>query len=149
MLLSNLKNTRKVRRKKRVGRGPGSGKGKTCARGISGYKARSGSKKRYGYEGGQMRLFTKLPKKGFSRGKFIKPILELNFCQIEELYKEGDIVNIQTLRDKGLLPKNINKVKILSKGELKKNKIQIEAHSFSKGALQKLDEKKIKYTKVK
>ena len=68
--LSNLRDThKKVRQKKRVGRGPGSGKGKTSSRGYNGAGSRSGYTRRYGYEGGQMRLFTKLPIKGFTRGR--------------------------------------------------------------------------------
>lgn len=148
--LSGLKNThKKMRCKKRVGRGIGSGKGKTSARGQKGYGARSGSTRRYGYEGGQMRLFTKLPRKGFTRGRFKKPYIELNLCKINYLYKDGETVNIETLRQKGWLPKKVKlTLKILAKGKLDK-KVIIEANSFSKGALKKLEDNKITYKEIK
>ena len=148
-ILSNLKNTKKVRCKKRVGRGTGSGRGKTCSRGHKGYGSRSGSTRRFGYEGGQMRLFTKLPKRGFTRGRFKKDNIELNLFIINELYNDDEIVSLTTLVEKGFIPKkNRLLLKILAKGELDK-KIIIEAHYFSKSALKKLEDKKIQYKEIK
>lgn len=149
--LSSLKNThKKIKRKKLLGRGTGSGRGKTSARGHKGYGSRSGSTKRLGYEGGQKRLFTKLPRKGFNRGRFKKPYIELNLCKIDELYNDGEIVNLQTLYQKRYISKQqpVNALKILAKGEINK-KVTIEAKSFSKGALKKLEDKKIEYKEVK
>jgi len=150
MILSNLQNThKKIKYKKRVGRGIGSGRGKTSSRGSKGYGARSGSTRRYGYEGGQMRLFTKLPKKGFKRGRFKKSYIELNLCKINELYKDDDVVNLTTLSQKGCIPKKTKLIlKILAKGDLDK-KVTIEANCFSKGALKKIEEKKIQYKEIK
>lgn len=147
--LSNLKDThKKVRLKKRVGRGPGSGCGKTSSRGYNGAGSRSGYTHRYGYEGGQMRLFTKLPIRGFKRGRFAKTILELNLFKINELYKDGETVNLATLHEKGQNPKQSFKfLKILANGEIDK-KVSIEAHKFSKGALKKIDAKKITYKQL-
>ena len=148
--LSNLKDThKKIRCKKRVGRGPGSGRGKTSSRGHKGFGSRSGYTRRYGYEGGQMRLFTKLPKKGFKRGRFIKPFIELNLGRINKLYQDGETLNLETLCQKGYVPKKAKAaLKILAKGEIDR-KIKIEAHSFSKGALKKLEDKKIEYKHLK
>lgn len=148
--LSTLKDEiPKVKPKRRLGRGPGSKKGKTAARGYNGYKSRSGSKKRYGYEGGQMRTFIKLPKKGFSRGRFLKPTIELNLSKINELYKDGEVVSLATLIEKNRsFKKNKAVLKILSMGEIEK-KVSIEAHSFSKGAIKKLEDKKITYKLIK
>ncbi|NGX63072.1 MAG: 50S ribosomal protein L15 [Candidatus Anoxychlamydiales bacterium] len=147
--LSNLKdiNTR-AKPKRRLGRGPGSKKGKTCARGYNGYKSRSGSTKRYGDEGGQMRLYTKLPKKGFTRGKFLKPTLEINLSKINELYKDGETVSLATLIEKKQAAKNSKAMlKILANGEIDK-KVIIEANGFSKGAIKKLEAKKITFKKI-
>ncbi|HEU64631.1 MAG: 50S ribosomal protein L15 [Candidatus Anoxychlamydiales bacterium] len=148
--LSTLKNENpKIKPKRRLGRGPGSKKGKTAARGYNGYKSRSGSKKRYGYEGGQMRTFSKLPIKGFSRGRFLKPIIELNLSKINEIYKDGEVVSIATLIEKNQTPRKTKAtLKILANGEIDK-KVSIEAHSFSKGAIKKLEEKKLTYKKLK
>jgi len=149
-MLSQLKNThKKARTKKRVGRGPGSGKGKTSSRGMNGFGSRSGYRRRYGDEGGQMRLFAKLPKRGFARGRFIKPVFELNLGDIQRMFNDGDVVNLKAIRDKKCASKkDITFLKILAKGELTK-KISIEAHSFSKTALKKLDDKKNSYKEIK
>ena len=124
--------------------------GKTSTRGHKGAGARSGYKRRYGYEGGQMRLFMKLPKRGFTRGRFLKKSnIELNLSTINELYNDGDVVNLKTLLEKKYFQKNMSGVlKILAKRNLEK-KVSIEANKFSKTALTKLDEKKIKYKVVK
>jgi len=149
--LNNLKNTtKKVKAKKCLGRGPGSGRGKTCGRGHKGYGSRKGSRKRYGYEGGQMRLFSKLPRKGFQRKRFCKEkIFCLNLSTISKFYNDNENVNLKTLLEKRIIRKNnINKLKILAKGSLDK-KVIIEAHSFSKNALKHLEDKKITYKQIK
>lgn len=148
--LSNLKNThRVVKRKKRVGRGTSSGMGKTSTRGNKGYGSRRGSTKRLGYEGGQKRMFTKLPRKGFNRGRFKKPFIEINLSKINELYENGEAVNLETLFKKGYVSNKAGLVlKILAKGEIDK-KVTIEANCFSKGALKKLEEKKIQYKEIR
>ena len=149
-ILSNLKNThKKIKSKKRVGRGPGSGMGKTSTRGHKGAGSRSGYKRRYGYEGGQMRLFAKLPKKGFDRAGLKNPLIELNLFKIDELYNNDDVVNLETLRQKGCVSKKKGLIlRILGHGELNK-KVKIEANSFSKGAIKKLEDKKIEYKEIK
>lgn len=148
--LSNLKNTHKVvKRKKTVGRGTSSGHGKTCTRGQKGFGSRCGYTSRLGYEGGQKRLYTKLPRKGFNRGRFKKPNIELNFDKINILYNNDEVVNLKTLSEKTCIPNKAGlMLKILAKGELNK-KITIEAHYFSEGAIKKLEEKKIAYKEIK
>lgn len=148
--LSNLKNTSKiVKRKKTVGRGTSSGHGKTCTRGQKGFGSRCGYTNRLGYEGGQKRLFTKLPRKGFKRGRFKKDNIELNFTKINELYKNDEVVNLETLSQRTCIPNKANlKLKILANGELNK-KVTIEAHLFSESAKKVLDDKKIHYKEIK
>jgi large subunit ribosomal protein L15 len=145
--LSQLKNVSLAhdKRRKRVGRGPSSGHGKTSCRGHRGASARSGYRQRYGYEGGQTRLFTRLPVRGFTRGKFIIPVAAINFKDIEAYYDNGEVVNLKSLIEKGIISKNFNgKLKVLSFGELKK-KVKIEAHLFSMTAKDKLEKAKVEY----
>ncbi len=147
--LSNLKDViPKIKPKRRVGRGPGSKKGKTAARGHKGYKSRSGSKKRYSYEGGQMRMFSKMPIKGFTRGKFLKPTIEFSLSRINEIYKDGEVVNIKTLIEKNQVSKKTKATLKILDGHIDK-KLSIEAHFFSKGAIKKLEDKKLTYKKIK
>lgn len=146
--LHDLKNTFRPRKKvQRIGRGIGSGRGKTAGRGSKGDGSRSGYRRRYGYEGGQVPLYRKLPVRGFTRGKFTPAILAaINLSLIDRVYTDGEVVNYATLREKGILPKGkFGGIKILSLGEIKKKKLKIEANKFSKEALQKLDKASVAY----
>lgn len=144
--LSELENTHRPTKKgRRVGRGVGSKRGKTCGRGAKGDKARSGYKQHYGREGGQLPLYRKLPCRGFPQERFRKEVYAINLGKIEELFNEGDIVNFESLRRKGLAHRQaVNGIKILSNGELKK-KVTIEAHAFSEAAKEKLEKLSIPY----
>ncbi len=126
------------KRRKRVGRGPGSGKGKTCGRGHGGAASRSGYKRRLYYEGGQMPLFRRLPKRGFSNARFKTTFVVLN---VEDLnrFGSGAVVSPETLREAGLLKGKQSLLKVLGRGELKVP-LQVSAHSFSKSALEKIHE---------
>ncbi len=148
--LSSLKNShRPMKKVRRVGRGTGCKRGKTCGRGGKGDSARSGYKKRYGHEGGQMRLYRKLPVRGFTRGLHLKPTVSINLGQIDALYSDGEVVNLKTLREKGFGPREApGGLKILSGGELKK-KVSIEASHFSKMAKAKLEKSSISSAKRK
>lgn len=127
----------------RVGRGPGSKRGKTSCRGHKGQGSRSGARERLGYEGGRQPLHRKLPIRGFTRGRFLKKDKGLNLEQIEKMFSEGEVVNISTLEEKGIIPKNFKgKLRILGKGEISK-KITIEASHYTQKAKEKLEEKKI------
>src|ERR1700733_2353434 len=145
--LATLKNSSAKRRDvKRVGRGPGSGKGKTCGRGEKGAGARSGYKRRFGYEGGQFRTFMKLPIRGFSNAMFQKqPLLTINLAQIQSLYEDGETVNLQTLAEKGYFKGTARGLKILGNGELSK-KVHIEAITVYSSVKEKLQNSKIKLT---
>ena len=133
------------KRKKRVGRGPGTGMGKTSTRGHKGQGSRSGARKRYGYEGGQFRLYMKLPSRGFTRGRFDDEVFAMNLGDIEKTYQDNDVVSLKSLIEKKMLPKTYRgELKILSGGELSK-KVTIEANKFSANAIKKLDDKKISY----
>lgn len=122
-----------VKSSKRIGRGPGSGKGGTSTRGHKGAKSRSGYSRKIGFEGGQMPLQRRLPKFGFKNMNRVeyKPI---NLSTLQELAdKLGiDTINFDTLVNAGFLSKN-SKVKILANGELK-SKLLVEAHAFSNTA---------------
>lgn len=144
--LSNLKNTSRPRKKvQRVGRGFGSRRGRTSGRGQKGDGARSGYKRRYGYEGGQVPLYRKVPIRGFTRGRFDTPVTAVNLEQIEAAYADGETVNAKTLREKGLAPRlTLGGVKILGRGELTR-KVTLEVDALSAGAKEKLEARKIAY----
>lgn len=144
--LSTLKNTlRPGRNIQRVGRGNGSKRGKTCGRGHKGYKARSGYKRRYGREGGQLPLYRKLPTRGFTNLKFKSKIFVMNLSDIQELFNDGDKVNIETLINRRIATQAYTGgLKILSMGELTK-KVEIEAVAISEKAQEKLNNHKISF----
>lgn len=147
--LSQLKNTsRPPKKSRRIGRGIGSKRGATSGRGGKGDSHRQGYSKRYGYEGGQVPLYRKLPIRGFTRGKFVKPAVAISLSTIEAYFKDGETVTQATLREKGLIPRRVpGGIKILANGELTKN-VTIEVHNYSAAAEQKLKDKGISFTKV-
>lgn len=146
--LSNLKNSSLKRKKrKRVGRGIGSGLGKTCGRGEKGAGARSGYKRRLGYEGGQMRLFMKLPVRGFSNERFRKALHTVNLADIEAHFEDGEKVTIETLAERGFVSGRTYGVKLLGNGNLTKQVI-IEVDAISDGARLKLQHAKIEFKVV-
>ena len=137
-----LNNRPKLNKSKiRVGRGIGSGKGKTSGRGVKGQKSRSGVAIK-SFEGGQMPLYRRLPKRGFNPiEKKNTSILNLNKIQFyidKKTIKSGDILNSDLLKKLKLINKNTKKLKILGTGEIK-DKINIEADLASKSALEKLE----------
>lgn len=134
--LSNLKNNPGARKKpKRVGRGSGSGTGKTCGRGQKGQKSRSGGKPHPWFEGGQMPLQRRLPKRGFTN-IFKKSYDLVNLKSLAELKVNGALTP-QILKEQGLI-RDMNAVKVLGDGELT-GAVEIHAHKFSQSALQKIE----------
>ena len=139
MELNNLiKNNKK---KIRVGRGIGSGKGKTSSRGHKGQKSRSGVAIK-SFEGGQMPLYRRLPKRGFKSINKVK-IAVLNLSNIQKMFDKNksfvkDVINLQILKEKKIINKKYSKLKILGTGELKRN-IEITAHFASKNAQVKIE----------
>ena len=126
----------KHKRRRRIGRGTGSGHGKTCGRGHKGAGSRAGSKSVSLYEGGQMPLFRRLPKRGFNNYKFAKRCEIVNVCQLER-FEDGAIIGVEQLSGAGLIDSVQSRVKILGKGDLTK-KLEVTAHKFSKNAEQKI-----------
>lgn len=131
----------------RLGRGPGTGLGKTCGRGQKGQGARSGYKRRYGFEGGGVPLYMKIPTRGFSRAKFRKELHQVNLGQIDKMFEDGDIVTLETLRGAGFISGKSHGVKLLAHGELTKT-VSFELKGYSKTAIEKLDAAKIKYKTI-
>lgn len=132
MVLSALK---KMSKKKRVGRGPGSGHGKTSCRGNKGQKSRSGKKIRLEFEGGQMPLIRRIPKRGFSNRRFREKINIVNLSSLSTLSEKE--INPQILKEKKIIKKPC-KVKILGGGEINRV-LFIKADYFSKTARQKIE----------
>lgn len=122
--------------RKRVGRGTGSGHGKTSGRGHKGAGSRAGAKSLSLYQGGQIPLFRRLPKRGFSNFKFAARYEIVNVSQLER-FDDGSSVGLEQLSDAGLIPSGKSMVKILGDGELTK-RLQVNAHRFSKTAEQKI-----------
>jgi large subunit ribosomal protein L15 len=136
--LSELANTHRPAKKiKRVGRGMGSKRGKTCGRGMKGDKSRRGYQHRFGQEGGQIPLYKKVPTRGFSNARFRLPCFAVNLGFLDKFYKDGEEVTLKTMQQKGLAPRRVpGGLKILSRGELTKN-VVIEAAAFSAVACEK------------
>ena len=124
--------------KKRVGRGPGSGLGKTSGRGQKGQKARSGGSINPVFEGGQLPLYRRIPKRGFSNAKFKTVYGTINVSDLNK-FENGTVVTPALLKDTGLLKKQLDGVKVLGNGKLEK-KLTIEAHKFTASALEKIKE---------
>lgn len=124
-------------KKKRVGRGPGSGLGKTSGRGNKGQKSRSGYASRPGFEGGQMPLQRRLPKRGFTN-IFKKQWLEISLAKIEDNFQAGEEVTPEILHDRGLIKKAKHDLVILGNGDFTKA-LKISAHRFTKTAREKIE----------
>ncbi|MBN1360992.1 MAG: 50S ribosomal protein L15 [Sedimentisphaerales bacterium] len=122
--------------RKRVGRGRGAGQGKTAGRGHKGSRSRAGAMRYSLYEGGQMPLFRRVPKRGFNNKQFARRFEIINVCELER-FDDGAEVGIPQLSQAGLIPGLDSRVKILGDGELTK-KLQVAAHKFSKAAEEKI-----------
>ena len=131
------KNIGATHKKKRVGRGPGSGLGKTSGRGQKGQKARSGGSINPVFEGGQLPLYRRIPKRGFSNAKFKTVYAVIN---VEDLnvFEDGTVVTEALLKDTGLVKKQLDGIKVLGNGELEK-KLTVRAHKFSDVAKEKIE----------
>ena len=125
-------------RKKIVGRGSGSGSGKTSGRGQKGQNARSGGGVSPVFEGGQLPLYRRLPKRGFSNHDFKTVYAVINVSDLN-VFNDGDVVTPALLKEKGIVKKQLNGIKVLGNGTLEK-KITIQAHRFSSSALRKIEE---------
>jgi len=126
----------KHKSRKRLGRGTSSGHGKTCGRGQKGSRSRSGADRSGTREGGQIPVFRRMPKRGFSNFKFAHRYDIVNVSQLER-FEDGSTVSLQQLSEVGLIDSCSSKVKILGGGALTK-RLQVAAHRFSKSAEQKI-----------
>ena len=124
-------------KKKRIGRGPGSGTGKTAGKGHKGQKSRSGYSHKIGFEGGQMPLQRRLPKRGFTN-IFKKEWIEISLAKIEENFKAGEEVTPEILHERGLIKKAKHDLVVLGTGEVSKS-LNISAHRFTKTAKDKIE----------
>ena len=122
---------------KRIGRGHGSGWGKTSGKGHKGQKARSGGSIRPGFEGGQMPLQRRVPKRGFNN-IFRKKIVALNLKQLETKFDNGAVVDVEALRNAGLVKNSFDGVKILGNGELTKS-LTVKVDGFSAAAKEAIE----------
>ena len=138
MKLHELNSSPEAKNRKRVGRGPGSGMGKTSTRGEKGQKARSGASIPAWFQGGQAPLFRRIPKRGFNNTRFSIRFATINLDDIDKFFKDGDVVTPEVLKERGIIKKELNGVKVLGDGELKK-KLTIRAHRFSSSAVTKIE----------
>ncbi len=122
---------------KRIGRGPASGQGKTAGKGHKGQKARAGRGMNPGFEGGQMPLQRRLPKRGFNN-IFAKEIAIVNVAALDAAFDNGAVVDPAALIEKGLVKKELDGIKVLAHGELTK-KLTVKAHAFSAEAKAKIE----------
>ncbi len=136
--LNNLKPAAgSAHKKKRVGRGPGSGLGKTAGRGNKGQKSRSGYSMKIGFEGGQMPLQRRLPKRGFTN-IFKKQWIEVTLSTLEQSFEAGDTITPETMHERGVIAKGKRDIVVLGTGDITKA-LTVSAHRFTKGARQKIE----------
>ena len=126
-----------TKRRKRLGCGPGSGKGKTCGKGHKGQNSRSGGGVRPGFEGGQLPLFRRLPKRGFTNARFKTTYAVLNLSDLNK-FDDGAIITPELLKEMGILKNQLDGVKILGNGKLEK-KLTVKANKFSKVAKEAIE----------
>ncbi|WP_326908417.1 50S ribosomal protein L15 [Sedimentibacter sp. MB31-C6] len=137
MKLHELKpNPGSVKNRKRLGRGTATGQGKTAGRGMNGQKSRSGGGVRPGFEGGQMPLYRRLPKRGFTN-IFGTHYSEINVETLNK-FEDGTEITPEILKSEGIIKKQLDGVKVLGNGELAK-KLTVKAHKFSKSAVEKIE----------
>lgn len=122
---------------KRIGRGPGSGQGKTAGKGQKGQKSRSGYSRRPGFEGGQMPLQRRLPKRGFNN-IFAKEYAIVNVAALDERFEDGATVDAQSLIECGLIKKTLDGIKVLGRGEISKA-LTVKADKISEAAKAKIE----------
>ncbi|MBP9989663.1 MAG: 50S ribosomal protein L15 [Ruminococcus sp.] len=126
-----------TKERKRIGRGPASGQGKTAGKGHKGQLARAGRGMRAGFEGGQMPLQRRLPKRGFNN-IFRKEIAIINIASLEAKFDNGAVVDVDSLKAAGLVKNSFDGIKILGNGDLTK-KLTVKADAFSESAKQKIE----------
>ena len=137
MKLENLSRTPERKVTKRVGRGAGSGMGKTSTRGENGQKSRSGASISAWFEGGQSPLYRRIPKRGFNNKRFRIEFATINLSDLNK-FNDGDVVTPELLKEKGIIKKELCGLKVLGNGTLEK-KLTIRANRFSSSAVTKIE----------
>ena len=138
MKLENLISTPERKVTKRVGRGPGSGMGKTSTRGQKGQKSRSGASIPVWFQGGQSPLYRRLPKRGFNNKRFETKYATINVGELNKLFNDGDVITPEVLKERGIVKKQLSGIKVLSTGVIDK-KLTIKAQRFSSAAVSKIE----------
>ena len=138
MKLHELNALPEAKNVKRVGRGPGSGMGKTSTRGQKGQKSRSGASIPAWFQGGQSPLYRRIPKRGFSNAKFTERYATINLSDLNKYFKDGDVVTPEVLKEKGIIKKQLSGVKVLANGTLE-HKLTVKANRFSSVAVTKIE----------
>lgn len=126
-----------TKERKRIGRGPASGQGKTAGKGHKGQKARAGRGMRAGFEGGQMPLQRRIPKRGFNN-IFATEMAIVNVATLDKCFNDGETVTVEALLEKGIIKKTLDGVKILAQGDITK-KLTVQANAFSETAKTKIE----------
>lgn len=138
MKLENLPKTKEMKVSKRVGRGPGSGMGKTSTRGENGQKSRSGASIPAWFQGGQTPLHRRIPIRGFNNKNFATRYATINLSDLEKFFNDGDVVTPEVLKERKIIKKQLAGVKVLGNGEITK-KLTVKANRFSSKAVTKIE----------
>ena len=138
MKLESLPASNETKARKRVGRGPGSGMGKTSTRGEKGQKARSGASISAWFQGGQTPIYRRIPKRGFNNARFETKYATINLADLDKYFNDGDVVTPEVLKERGIIKKQLSGVKVLANGEITK-KLTVKANRFSSSAVTKIE----------
>ncbi len=138
MKLNELASAPEAKVRKRVGRGPGSGMGKTSTRGQKGQKSRSGVSIHAWFQGGQTPLYRRVPKRGFNNARYRVEFATINLSDLSKFFKDGDEVTPEILKERGIIKKQLCGIKVLGNGELDK-KLTVKANRFSSTAVTKIE----------
>ena len=139
MKLENLPKTAELKATKRVGRGPGSGMGKTSTRGENGQKSRSGASIKPWFQGGQSPLYRRLPKRGFNNARFTTRYAIINLSDLNKFFNDGDVVSEEILKERGIIKNRLSGIKVLGNGVLEK-KLTVKANRFTSSAVSKIED---------
>ena len=139
MKLNTLPKTAELKTRKRVGRGPGSGMGKTSGTGENGQKSRSGVSIKPWFQGGQSPIYRRVPKRGFNNARFTTRFAVINLSDLNKFFNDGDVVSEEILKERGIIKKRLSGIKVLGNGKLEK-KLTIKANRFTTSAVSKIED---------
>lgn len=138
MKLESLPKSKETKARKIVGRGPGSGMGKTSTHGQKGQKSRSGASISAWFQGGQSPLYRRLPKRGFNNARFETKYATINLSDLNTYFNDGDEVTPEILKERGIIKKQLSGIKVLGNGKLEK-KLTVKASRFSQSAIEAIE----------